>query len=706
MGAFGDYAKRYWDAGLSPLPIRPGEKRPYLKEWEQYCSTQVPENERHEWLSKFKDCGIGLALGIDVMGFQLVAFDIDDEEFIGAVSNAIGVGGPAKKGKKGITFFALADKEMKNTKIKAVVNGKKARVPAVEFLAHGSQTVIPPTIHPDGMEYHWVGPALLDVSSKSLPIVSDGTIDEIMAIVTGKGQTLLDLHDMVWRGVDGGGNTHDCCVAAVACMVARNWSDADIHSRIERAKLEACLRAGEEYSWPQSSRVIQEWIDSAREKGMTGRATNKKLPPERVMMNWALEELGGEDKVVCWRGQLRAYADGYWPEVSIAKLSKQMYLVNDMLKEREAKAALNILHTMTQTDCFGYSPGYEDNPRDDELRHRVCLMNGTFNMRTGILEKHEIEHQLMHRLTFSWDDNAACPTYERVLDETFAGDKEAEMLWDEFCAHTLVDDMSFQKMLFLKGPGGNGKGTLARVLRSMHDPMAVGSVAITDLNDERKRTSLVGKLVNISGEQSRLNLVSDTYLKKITGGDPIDVRKLYGETQNNVKLSVRFVELVNEMPATSDNSDALRRRIMILNTPNKVKNPDPSLDYKLFQERPGILKRWVAALHRLYERGQFIIPQQSLDNVEEYLTSNDPVKLWVQEKCDPIPEGEIGSDSSDLYVSYSEWATAMGFRPQFILDHIRWGAKMKSLGYPSVPRKIHGVSVRVRQVKLKEGHRI
>jgi len=71
---------------------------------------------------------------------------------------------------------------------------------------------------------------------------------------------------MEWHGVGGGGNTHDTCLRAVASMVGRNWSDPAIHDRIQRAKREACERNGDGYHWPESQRVIQEWIDSSREK--------------------------------------------------------------------------------------------------------------------------------------------------------------------------------------------------------------------------------------------------------------------------------------------------------------------------------------------------------------------------------------------------------------------------------------------------------
>lgn len=689
--------------GLSPIPLVPGKKRPAEERgWQKYCTEQPSPEQITKWKDKYDLQQIGLCLGTEVEpGMFLVAIDVDDDDILPEVRNALDTIGAAKKGKKGLTIFARAPGSVVNQKIKRRgADGKAERVPSVEILAKGSQTVIPPSIHPETEQpYIWDGQAINEGFPQSLPIVDEWVIDEIVAHCQRRGEKFKDLNEMVWLGVDKGGNTHDVCVAAVGLMVSREWPDHAIHRRINRAKAEACARNREPYHWPGADRAIQEWINSARAKGMEGSSskgqTPKKIPPERTMAEWGLEQGGGNDNTACVKGQLRTYGEGHWSLVDLPALMRGMYMADPGLKEREAKAAVSIIHTLTERRGFGTTPGLE--PKNDPKRQRICLTNGTLNVITGELERHAKEHELVHALDIPWDDGAQCPTYDAVVKATFDGDEAAISLWDEFCALTLVDDMSFQKLLFLKGPGGNGKGTLARVLRSMHDPNCVGSVGITDLNCERKRTSLVGKLVNISGEQSRLNLVADTYLKKITGCDPVDVRRLYGETDPNVLLSVRFIELVNEMPQTNDVSEALRRRLIILECPVKVKNPDLDLDAKLHRERPGILVRWIEALNRLYARGKFDMSEKMQMAVDEYLISNDPVSQWLIERTDPTDDR--GTLSADLYGDFRLWCEQNGYR--FPYTSTYWGTKMTALGHPSFVRKVGHLSVRNRMLKLK-----
>lgn len=704
---FREWAPRFVEKGYSPIPIIPAKKRPVFVGWQQYSSRLPNENELNEWSVKWPQFNVGLCMGTvnEEDGTRILAIDVDDDDLVQRVLRAIGGNPPAKKGKKGVTYFVRTrDPDIKNTKLKRVTTDATAR-PSVEILANGNQTVVPPSIHPDtNQPYQWIGPSLLDVEYSRIPIIRASAIDEMLAICSDQDDKFQALNGMTRGGGGVAGNSHNACTEAVASMVSRGWTDEEIYDRIIRADREACLRQNTDQDWPDSNRIIREWTESARKKFTGGKTVKKKTgasgrPKERVMAEWGVEFLGGDHYVACVDGELRKYVDGHWPLVDTNALAKAMFEADPKITKHEVNAAIEIIHTLQARSGFGRTP--DTKPRDDEKRQRVCLLNGTLNMRNGDFGDHDPDHELRHQLGFTYNDDDKCPVYDEVVAFTFNNCAQSIQLWDEFCALTLIDDMSFQKMLFLRGPGGNGKGTLARILTQMHAPSAVSSVAITELNDERKRTGLVGKLVNISGEQSRLNLVSDTYLKKITGEDPIDVRKLYQETQNNVMLSVRFLELVNEMPQTSDTSNALKRRIVLLECPNRVQNPDPDLDRKLLQERPGILARWVRALRVLYKRGAFDIPEASVREVDEYLIENSPVDYWLREKVAAIGPDVTGTSSKELYYHFAQWCKEAGLN-RFPISEMQWSRKLKERGYDSYNQKIGGKVLKCRRLKITE----
>lgn len=259
-----DIAQALLKGGYTPLRLEPSEKFTRAAGW----STDTPTPEKLQRVFA-RPSNLGVRLGDRMAdGTHLVAIDIDIEEvaLIACVERAIGEKVPCKRGKKGYTYFVRIDREVKTHKIHWHRNDKK--IPAIDILAKGAQTVLPPSIHPETqLPYQWISAVPLhEVDIRTIPVFGPALLDEIRGFGKNAEDPIHALNDMEWNGVGGGGNTHDVCIAAVSSMVARQWTDEDIQSRIQRAKMEACEAAAMPYDWPQAQKVIQEWIDSARDK--------------------------------------------------------------------------------------------------------------------------------------------------------------------------------------------------------------------------------------------------------------------------------------------------------------------------------------------------------------------------------------------------------------------------------------------------------
>lgn len=268
--------------GYTPIRIEPSEKYTKAAGWTTHTPTE--ESVKRDFA---RPSNMGIRCG-DPMddGTFLVALDIDieDPELIRCVERAIGQKVPVKRGKKGYTYFVRFDREIKSTKVRLKRDGKN--IPAIDVLARGAQTVVPPSIHPDTRQpYRWVsGTPLEQTPVSSLPVLTPAVLDEIQGFAKNEEDKIYALNDMEWRGVGGGGNTHDVCVEAVSSMVARKWTDDEIQNRVQRAKREACEAAGMTYDWPDAEKRIQEWIDSGRDKkfDVTSKAKNQDIPLELI----------------------------------------------------------------------------------------------------------------------------------------------------------------------------------------------------------------------------------------------------------------------------------------------------------------------------------------------------------------------------------------------------------------------------------------
>ncbi|MCJ2186667.1 bifunctional DNA primase/polymerase [Novosphingobium beihaiensis] len=139
---FAHYAPEYWQALLPVMPLRENSKRPFLTEWQKYCSQMPSDDERAQWLRNYATCNIGLPLGPQ-SGLCMLDIDTDDEAVIDTIKALLPATPWERRGKKGMALAFRWDGEA-NFKIKGTAGSM-----LVELLGNGNQVVVPPSMHPD-----------------------------------------------------------------------------------------------------------------------------------------------------------------------------------------------------------------------------------------------------------------------------------------------------------------------------------------------------------------------------------------------------------------------------------------------------------------------------------------------------------------------------------------------------------------------------
>lgn len=200
---FSDHAEEYWRSGFSVVPVKPGSKQPAISRWTGYNNNIPKTSVQHEWLNKYGHCGIGLPVGLEVKpGFRIAAIDIDDDGYVAFVEKVLGLSVSAKKGKKGLTIFVLAESSLKSGKF-----GPKGHGPVVEAFVNSGYVVLPPSIHPDtGLPYEWIGTPLSDCDPSTLPVLTANKL-KILETVAKSDEALT---------IISGGKTHDAFLALAA----------------------------------------------------------------------------------------------------------------------------------------------------------------------------------------------------------------------------------------------------------------------------------------------------------------------------------------------------------------------------------------------------------------------------------------------------------------------------------------------------------
>jgi hypothetical protein len=169
MSQINDICREYFDNDLIVIPLK--DKIPVLPDWQKMATYVDPEKLIVNGLYRK---GFGLLLGKPT-GIIVADIDTTNKELIEKIEAILPPSPVMKTGNKQRppNRFYQWDGESKMQWYDA--NGSKA----LELLSTGQQTVLPPTMHPLGYPYAWVGQPLLGFDIADLPKLSTEIYKEL-----------------------------------------------------------------------------------------------------------------------------------------------------------------------------------------------------------------------------------------------------------------------------------------------------------------------------------------------------------------------------------------------------------------------------------------------------------------------------------------------------------------------------------------------
>lgn len=188
--------RRYFENGLSPIPVKEKAKRPAINAWERFCIEKPSDELIDQWDEG--SYNIGLACG-PASGILVLDIDTDDKDFL----NRFPPSPVRRRGKKGEARFFRVPQN-------CVDQVRSASLPNLDILWIGRQIVVPPSIHPEGMPYEWITPdTMFDFSVLDLPEIDVNFLNSLYQYsrenplkTTGRNNKLKDIVcSMYGRGV-------------------------------------------------------------------------------------------------------------------------------------------------------------------------------------------------------------------------------------------------------------------------------------------------------------------------------------------------------------------------------------------------------------------------------------------------------------------------------------------------------------------------
>ena len=322
-------------------------------------------------------------------------------------------------------------------------------------------------------------------------------------------------------------------------------------------------------------------------------------------------------------------------------------MLRDHIGANIAKRVSNVV------DVLKLAAQVEDFP---PITDRIALANGTLYLDGTFQEgKPEI---VRNRLPVKYDLKAAQPVHWlRFLSDLLYPEDIPTV--QEFIGYCLIPSNKGQRMMVIKGNGGEGKSQIGAVLSALFGSnMKDGSIG--KISENRfARADLEHILLCVDDDMRMEALRQTNYVKSIvTAQGKMDLERK-GKQSYQGWMCARLLAFSNgDLQALFDRSDGFYRRQLVLTAKEKPADrvDDPDLAEKMKAEVEGILLWAFAGLQRLVANNfKFTESQRTKENREAVKRDNNIVLDFLESEGYIRLKADASISSKDCYDIYRMW---------------------------------------------------
>ncbi|ELX1738255.1 DNA primase [Escherichia coli] len=396
-----------------------------------------------------------------------------------------------------------------------------------------------------------------------------------------------------------------------------------------------------------------------------------------------------------WRG-------GVWCPVSTMELSREMVAI---YSEHRATFSKRVINNAVEALKVIAEPMGE--PSGDLLP----FANGALDLKTGEFSPHTPENWITTHNGIEYTppapgenirDNA--PNFHKWLEHAAGKDPRKMMRICAALYMIMANRYDWQMFIEATGDGGSGKSTFTHIASLLAGKQNTVSAEMTSLDDAGGRAQVVGSRLIVLADQPKYT-GEGTGIKKITGGDPVEINPKYEKRFTAVIRAVVLATNNNPMIFTERAGGVARRRV-IFRFDNIVSEAekDRELPEKIAAEIPVIFRRLLANFTDPEKARALLLEQRDGDEALAIKQQTDPVIEFCQflnflEEARGLMMGG-GGDSvkyttrNSLYRVYLAFMAYAGrSKPLNVND---FGKAMKPAakvyGHEYITRKVKGVT--------------
>ena len=318
--------------------------------------------------------------------------------------------------------------------------------------------------------------------------------------------------------------------------------------------------------------------------------------------------------------------------------------------KRRIKHFLKLKNRAHMDDCLKVARKVLEGSINDYDRapYLLNVQNGIIDLKTGALHPHA-RAAMCSRITraaYRPELKGQESLWTRAIAQ-IVPDVEERAYLQKWSGYLLIGAAPEEKLLFLYGTGGGGKGTFINTIGYMlgdyADTVDV-EIFLTSRNDGHggganaspEIAKLAGIRAAMASETPIGRKMNEAKLKSITGRDDITARFLYGQ-QFTFTPAVKFVLSSNYLPALRDSTDeGVRRRLVIAPF---MENLDDVRDIHLKErlqepdEMAAVLSWCVDGCLRWQKEGLGKPPRRFLKQMGMFYADSDALQQFIEDEC-------------------------------------------------------------------------